>query len=74
MSTFSKEEIITYQKNKWSRGVCHIICDTLSRFDKISDLSRDNFDKLYHLDDLVSKYDLENLKNLKKGDFIEDFV
>lgn len=75
MSIFTKKEIIEYQVKKWDRiwlDWKSSLKDTNYYIQKI--IKDEEFQVTYWLDELVSAYDLESLKNLKKGDFIEDFV
>ena len=74
MSCFSKDEIIGYHVSKWYCGVCSAVLEYYTTTDKIISKPT-HYEKRYQLGELVSRFDLENLEELKKeGNFIKDFV
>jgi hypothetical protein len=68
MSCFSKEEIIKYHVNKWHCGVCSSIPEYYLITDRIFS-KPSHYGKIYKLNELVSRFDLENLEELKKEGF-----
>ena len=65
MSCFSKDEIIQYHVNKWYCGVSSAVLEYYITTDKIINKPT-CFEKRYQLDELVSRFDLENLEELRK--------
>ena len=64
MSYFSKDKIIKYHVSKWYGGVCSAVLEYNIIIDKI--ISRPtHYEKRYGLNELVSRFDLENLEELK---------
>jgi len=65
MSCFSKDEIIQYHVNKWYCGVSSAVVEYYIYTDKL--ISKPTYwEKRYQLDELVSRFDLENLEELRK--------
>jgi hypothetical protein len=65
MSCFSKDEIIKYSISKWTGGVCSAVLEYYIYTDKL--ISKPTYgEKRYQLDELVSRFDLENLEELRK--------
>ena len=65
MSCFSKDEIIGYHVNKWTCGVSSAVLEYYITTDKIISKPT-HYEKRYQLDELVSRFYLENLEELKE--------